>query len=147
RQRHADAGARDCRVGRVFDRWRRRYASRGRKVQSGKGYFIHLHRRWRIPRIPRRQGIAGSRGIEGARKLNTAKRLVLFDLDGTLIDSQAGIFASLHHAFAQIGAALPSPEVLRSWIGPPFHQTFPSALGNDAARVESAIAHYREHYV
>jgi len=79
--------------------------------------------------------------------LKSATRLVLFDLDGTLIDSQAGIFASLHHAFAQIGAALPSPEVLRSWIGPPFHQTFPSALGNDAARVESAIAHYREHYV
>ena len=79
--------------------------------------------------------------------MKSATRLVLFDLDGTLIDSQAGIFASLNHAFAQIGAALPSPEVLRSWIGPPFHQTFPSALGNDAARVESAIAHYREHYV
>jgi phosphoglycolate phosphatase len=79
--------------------------------------------------------------------LNTATRLVLFDLDGTLIDSQAGIFASLRHAFAQIGAALPSPEVLRSWIGPPFHQTFPSVLGDDAALVESAIAHYREHYV
>jgi phosphoglycolate phosphatase len=74
-------------------------------------------------------------------------RLVLFDLDGTLIDSQVGIFASLNHAFAQIGAALPSPEVLRSWIGPPFHQTFPSALGDDSALVESAIAHYREHYV
>jgi phosphoglycolate phosphatase len=76
-----------------------------------------------------------------------ATRLVLFDLDGTLIDSQAGIIDSLRHAFAQIGAALPSHDVLRSWIGPPFHQTFPSVLGNDAARVESAIAHYREHYV
>jgi phosphoglycolate phosphatase len=72
---------------------------------------------------------------------------VLFDLDGTLIDSQVGIFASLNHAFAQIGAALPSPEVLRSWIGPPFHQTFPSVLGENSALVESAIAHYREHYV
>jgi phosphoglycolate phosphatase len=74
-------------------------------------------------------------------------RLVLFDLDGTLIDSQVGIFASLRHAFAQIDAALPSPDVLRTWIGPPFHQTFPSVLGDDAARVESAIAHYRDHYV
>ena len=76
-----------------------------------------------------------------------ATRLVLFDLDGTLIDSQAGIFASLNYAFAQIGAALPAPEVLRGWIGPPFHQTFPSVLGDDPARVEAAIAHYRDHYV
>jgi phosphoglycolate phosphatase len=76
-----------------------------------------------------------------------ATRLALFDLDGTLIDSQVGIFGSLRHAFAQIGAALPAPEVLRTWIGPPFHQTFPSVLGGDAALVESAIAHYREHYI
>ena len=79
--------------------------------------------------------------------MNTATRLVLFDLDGTLIDSQAGIFASLRHAFAQINAALPSADVLRTWIGPPFYQTFPSVLGDDHARIESALAHYREHYV
>ncbi|MGA9333213.1 MAG: HAD hydrolase-like protein [Rudaea sp.] len=72
--------------------------------------------------------------------------LVLFDMDGTLIDSAAGIFASLDHAFAQIGALLPSREQLRSWIGPPFHQTFPSVLGNDLARIELAIEKYREHY-
>lgn len=76
-----------------------------------------------------------------------APQLVLFDLDGTLIDSQAGIFASLDHAFAQIGVALPPREVLRSWIGPPFQQSFPSVLGDDAALMETAIAHYRDHYV
>jgi len=74
-------------------------------------------------------------------------QLVLFDLDGTLIDSAAGIFSSLDHAFAQIGVALPPREVLRSWIGPPFHQSFPSVLGDDAELVEAAIAHYREHYI
>jgi len=74
-------------------------------------------------------------------------RLALFDLDGTLIDSASGIFASLDHAFAQIGAELPPREALHAWIGPPFHQTFPSVLGDDPARVELAIAKYREHYI
>jgi len=74
-------------------------------------------------------------------------RLVLFDLDGTLINSEAGIFSSLRHAFAQIQAELPHESVLRTWIGPPFHQTFPHVLGDDPARVELAIAHYRDHYV
>jgi phosphoglycolate phosphatase len=74
-------------------------------------------------------------------------RLALFDMDGTLIDSEAGILGSIKHAFEQIGAALPSVEVLRSWIGPPFHQTFPTALDNDPARVATAIAKYREHFI
>lgn len=73
-------------------------------------------------------------------------QLVLFDLDGTLIDSAAGIFSSLDHAFAQIGVTLPPREVLRTWIGPPFHQSFPSVLGKTEL-VETAIAHYREHYI
>src|SRR5581483_10119161 len=73
-------------------------------------------------------------------------RLVLFDLDGTLIDSQAGILGSLRHAFARIEAKLPEEAVLRGWIGPPFHETFPQVLGDDEARIELAIAHYREHY-
>ena len=73
-------------------------------------------------------------------------QLVLFDLDGTLIDSEPGITASLGYAFAQIGAALPPREVLRTWIGPPFKQTFPSVLGDDALRIEAAIGHYRTRF-
>ncbi len=69
--------------------------------------------------------------------------LILFDLDGTLIDSARGIFATLDYAFEQIGASLPPPEVLRSWIGPPFWQSFPTVLGDDPARIAAAIEHYR----
>lgn len=74
------------------------------------------------------------------------RRLVLFDLDGTLIDSETGITATLAYAFARIGAPLPPREVLRSWIGPPFWQTFPSVLGDDPARIEAAIGHYRARF-
>ena len=75
-----------------------------------------------------------------------AKRLVLFDLDGTLIDSEPGITACLAHAFERIGAELPAREVLRTWIGPPFRQTFPSVLGDDEARIVAAIDHYRDRF-
>ena len=78
--------------------------------------------------------------------MRRAPKLVLFDLDGTLIDSQAGILGSLQHAFGRIGAELPPADVLRTWIGPPFHATFPQVLGDDAERIDAAIAHYREHY-
>jgi phosphoglycolate phosphatase len=75
-----------------------------------------------------------------------SRRLVLFDLDGTLIDSELGITACLAHAFEQIGAPLPPRDVLRTWIGPPFRQTFPSVLGDDEARIVAAIDHYRDRF-
>jgi phosphoglycolate phosphatase len=73
----------------------------------------------------------------------SVRELVLFDLDGTLIDSEPGITASIDYAFAKVGAQPPERAVLRTWIGPPFWQTFPSVLGDDHARVEAAIDHYR----
>jgi len=76
----------------------------------------------------------------------TASQVVLFDLDGTLIDSEPGITASIRHAFAAMQVPVPAPAVLRSWIGPPFYQTFPSVFGDDAERVQQAIGKYREHY-
>jgi len=75
-----------------------------------------------------------------------SRRLVLFDLDGTLIDSEPGITACLAHAFERIGAPLPARDVLRTWIGPPFRQTFPSVLGDDEARIVAAIDHYRDRF-
>ena len=73
-------------------------------------------------------------------------RLVLFDLDGTLIDSESGILGAMRHAFASMGVAAPEAAVLRSWIGPPLRATFPSVLGDDPDRIEQAVGHYRERF-
>lgn len=72
--------------------------------------------------------------------------LILFDLDGTLIDSEIGITRSMQHALRALGVEPPSQETLRSWIGPPLHASFPSVLGDDAARVDLAVDHYRERF-
>ena len=46
----------------------------------------------------------------------TGIRAVLFDLDGTLIDSEIGITGSMVHALRALDVEPPSRETLRSWI-------------------------------
>jgi phosphoglycolate phosphatase len=72
--------------------------------------------------------------------------LVLFDLDGTLIDSSAGIFASMAHAFTRMGQPVPPVEQLRGYIGPPLRQSFPDVVGHDPEHIEQTVGHYRERY-
>jgi phosphoglycolate phosphatase len=45
--------------------------------------------------------------------------LVVFDCDGTLVDSQRAIVACMNAAFAATGADLPDPEAVRRVIGLP----------------------------
>ena len=70
--------------------------------------------------------------------------LCLFDLDGTLIDSEHGITACVKHALARLGVPAPAHDELRSWIGPPLRASFAPLLDHDAARIEAAVAYYHE---
>ncbi len=72
--------------------------------------------------------------------------LILFDLDGTLIDSEAGIVNSICYALERLGAPSPPREELRAWIGPPLRVTFPLALGDDLVAIERAVDLYRERF-
>ena len=72
--------------------------------------------------------------------------LLLFDLDGTLIDSAPGIMACIEYACTAMGVQAPPREGLRGWIGPLLGEIFPSVVGNEPDRIEAAIAHYRERF-
>lgn len=72
-------------------------------------------------------------------------RTLLFDLDGTLIDSAVGITRCAAHAFERLGEPVPDDATLRGWIGPPLRDSFAPLLG-DAERVEQAVLLYRERY-
>nr|WP_233498751.1 HAD hydrolase-like protein [Blastococcus sp. TF02A-26] len=73
-------------------------------------------------------------------------RLVLFDLDGTLVDSTPGIGASVRVATAELGLPEPSPAQLRDMVGPPLQDGFALVLGVPADDVPRAVAAYRAHY-
>ncbi|HET7652516.1 MAG TPA: HAD hydrolase-like protein [Acidimicrobiales bacterium] len=75
---------------------------------------------------------------------------VLFDLDGCLIDSRAGILASVHVAMSACGLA-PMPDAELEWlIGPPLRTGFAELcrrVGRDDASLAQALLDaYRADY-
>lgn len=72
---------------------------------------------------------------------------VLWDLDGTIIDSRAGIYNSFNHTLAQMGLPLLRREDLNPFIGPPLLDSFIQLCGGDLAEAERAKAIYRERYL
>jgi phosphoglycolate phosphatase-like HAD superfamily hydrolase len=60
--------------------------------------------------------------------MSPAGRLVLFDLDGTLVDSSPGIHASVRSAAAELGLPEPSAAQLRAMVGPPLQEGFALVL-------------------
>ncbi|BFI97015.1 MAG: HAD family hydrolase [Rhodanobacter sp.] len=70
--------------------------------------------------------------------------LCLFDLDGTLIDSEPGIGACIRYACDKLG--VPAPFDLRPWIGPPLRHSFAPLLAHDPVRVEAAVDYYHERF-
>lgn len=74
----------------------------------------------------------------------TSRRLVIFDLDGTLTDSAPGVVASFRHALAAVGAPVPDGDLAAMVVGPPMGETLERLdLGDRAA---DALAAYRAEY-
>lgn len=71
---------------------------------------------------------------------------ILFDLDGTLIDSAEGITRSVAYAAEKMGVPVPSPSELRAFIGPPLIDSFVERMGFDRTRAEQAVLFYRERF-
>ena len=74
------------------------------------------------------------------------KKLVFFDLDGTLTDSGPGIMNSAAYAFERMGYPVPPSAVLRTFVGPPLHESF-LRNGIPAEMTEKAVAVFRERYM
>ena len=79
--------------------------------------------------------------------MSTPYSCILFDLDGTIVDSAPGITATLAYMFEQLGLPIPTPSELLKYVGPPLLDSFRDYAGFDAEESAAALAIYREKYL
>ena len=86
----------------------------------------------------------------GDRNLNGVRALI-FDLDGTLIDSKNDLIASVNAMLRELGRPELAPETISGYIGHGAPQLVARALGEDCAEeerqraLEFFLAYYEQH--
>lgn len=73
-------------------------------------------------------------------------KYVLFDLDGTIIDSSRGIFRCIEYTLQAAGRPIPEKQVLQRFIGPPLVVGFQENIGMTREEAEWSKNKYRERY-
>lgn len=78
------------------------------------------------------------------RRRTARPAAVLFDLDGTLIDSIELILGSMRHAFSRCDRTVPSDDEWLTGVGIPLRTMFHRYAASDV-EIDELIAAYREH--
>lgn len=73
-------------------------------------------------------------------------KTVIFDLDGTLIDTSESVLTCAKYAGEKLGAKIPDDKTMRLFLGPPLSESFAKILKIKPDKVEKAIEIYREKY-
>ncbi|MDX8350127.1 HAD-IA family hydrolase [Cognatiyoonia sp. IB215446] len=74
-------------------------------------------------------------------------RLVIFDVDGTLVDSQVMIFEAFTHAYKQVGLPVPERATALSYVGMSLETIFPQLSPEADAATHAALTQgYRDAY-
>lgn len=73
-------------------------------------------------------------------------RFVIFDLDGTLLDTTDGILESAEYAAKELGYPALPRETMLQFIGPPIQRSFMVHYGADEAAAQEAANIFREYY-
>lgn len=71
---------------------------------------------------------------------------VIFDFDGTVVDTGEGILKSLQYSFAEMGNEVPELNELKKFIGPPVYYSYTHFYGISEDDVGTYIKKYRERY-
>ncbi len=71
---------------------------------------------------------------------------ILFDVDGTLLDSKEGIINSYKYALSHFGISIEEDEVLYKLIGPPLREAFSKYYKFNEEDTELAVKLFREYY-
>lgn len=73
-------------------------------------------------------------------------KLIIFDLDGTLLDTSEGILASVRYTIDAFGFAKLPEEKLWSFIGPPIQDSFRNAYGLEGSVPQDMATVFRDRY-
>ena len=71
---------------------------------------------------------------------------LIFDLDGTLLNSKLGLSNSLNYMYQQMGLNIDGSLVIDDLIGPPIHDGLKNILGFDDRQVELGVEIFRKYY-
>ena len=74
-------------------------------------------------------------------------KAVLFDLDGTLLNTSRGVFNSVLYMAEKMGFSKPDPECLRTFIGPPIRDSVKRVWGTDDEAAVKAHHYFQEAYI
>ena len=74
-------------------------------------------------------------------------KLVIFDLDGTLLDTSEGILNAVRYTIDQCGLQTLSEEKIKKFIGPPIQESFQRAYGiEDTDKLQELATIFRDRY-
>ena len=72
--------------------------------------------------------------------------IIIFDYDGTLVETKLGIIRCAQYALEKMGIPVPDAEALNSFVGPPLFQQFHDFAGLEGLQLDLAVKYYRERY-
>lgn len=73
-------------------------------------------------------------------------KYILFDLDGTIVNTKEGITRCVEYSLSHFGISVKNRDELEVFIGPPLHKSFQVYYGFDEEKSMDAVSKYRERY-
>ncbi len=73
-------------------------------------------------------------------------KLIIFDLDGTLLNTKEGVIAAVEYTIKQIGYKQLCPERMDGFIGPPIQESFIREYGIEGDEVQKVATIFRNRY-
>ena len=73
-------------------------------------------------------------------------KLIIFDLDGTLLDTGKGILKCIESTLEKMGLGVLDEEICRSFVGPPLKKRFLELFNTDEKTADTFVATFREGY-
>ena len=74
-------------------------------------------------------------------------KLAIFDLDGTLLNTYAGVRAGVQYIIKTFGLEPRTEEQMRSFVGPPVYRSLMNHYGMSEERAKEIQQTFREYYV